>query len=108
MLPCDDTAEIDCSNCSVLATPLRAISSLVTICTGSAVSASMRRIDDPVISTRCASCASASDVTARPLTASAAARPTLLLLNMSTPQADNGCSVDLGPSRQPDRPDEGR
>ena len=49
-----------CSSCSTLTTPVAAISLRVITCTGSAVSASVRLIDEPVISTRCVlSCASA-------------------------------------------------
>src|SRR5262245_21508133 len=49
-----------CSSCSTLTAPVAAISLRVSTCTGSAVSASVRLIDEPVISTRCAeSCACA-------------------------------------------------
>ena len=44
---------IVCSSCSTLVAPLRWICSRVITCTGSAVSASIRLIDEPVISTRC-------------------------------------------------------
>jgi hypothetical protein len=52
-----DTELIVCSSCSTLVAPLFWICSRVITCTGSAVSASIRLIDDPVISTRCICCA---------------------------------------------------
>src|SRR5262245_30752334 len=49
-----------CSSCSTLTAPVAAISLRVITCTGNAVSASVRLIDEPVISTRCGvSCANA-------------------------------------------------
>ena len=45
-----------CSNCSTLVTPVFWMSSRVSTWTGRAVSASMRLIDDPVISTRSSCC----------------------------------------------------
>jgi hypothetical protein len=53
--PSEDTAEIELSSASVLVTPLREMSSRVSTCTGSAVSESMRLIDEPVTSMRCSS-----------------------------------------------------
>ncbi len=55
LLPCSATPR-PCRNCSTLAEPVASISCRVTICTGSAVSASMRLMLEPVISTRSTVC----------------------------------------------------
>ena len=47
-----------CISCSTLVAPDFRMSSRVITCTGKAVSASMRLIEEPVISTRCICCAS--------------------------------------------------
>src|SRR5205823_3144028 len=55
LLPCSATPR-PCRNCSTLAEPVASISCRVTICTGSAVSASTRLMLEPVISTRSMVC----------------------------------------------------
>jgi hypothetical protein len=73
-----DNALTDCRSCSTLTAPVAWISCRVSTCTGSAVSASVRLIDDPVISTRCVvSCADAAAPTpaARPAQTIRDARP---------------------------------
>ncbi|WP_374369546.1 hypothetical protein [Piscinibacter sp.] len=69
--------------------PLRAISLLLTVCTGRAPSAATRLMDEPVISTRssvcCCACAGALAMLIAPSAASTPAL-TFVLLNMSSPR----------------------
>src|SRR5664280_145919 len=51
-----DIEPTDCSNCSTLTAPVRWICSRVITCTGNAVSASIRLMEEPVISTRSSCC----------------------------------------------------
>ncbi len=59
-----EVAESVFSSCSAFDTPVRAMSAWVSTCTGSAVSPSMRLIDEPVTSTRSVFCAAGAAVCA--------------------------------------------
>src|SRR5947208_2746482 len=64
LLPCSATPTA-CRNDSTLVAPVFSISSRVIICTGSAVSASMRLMLEPVISTRSIGCCATAGEAAR-------------------------------------------